>query len=178
MKRIVVAVDGSAEGRKALEMATQIAASFGATLEVVHVLMHRRPSEEFQRMAEVEHLLPRIPQDRLPETAMQPGSVFLGPFATPEAARRQTTDLALVEALGDSVLEDARERAQAAGVGAVETTTLEGDEADAVVDHAERQGADMIVVGSRGLGRVGSMVLGSVSRKIAGKARMSVLVAR
>ena len=142
------------------------------------MLIHRRRFEGFQRMAEVEHLLPRVPRVRLQDTVMQPGSVFPGPFATPEAARRQTTDPALVEAAGEGVLEDARERAQAAGIRAVGTTTLEEDEADAAVDQAERQGAGMIGVGSHGPGRAGGMVLGPVSRKIAGAARMSVLVAR
>jgi len=178
MKRILVAVDGSSQARKALSEASKIAVCFGATLEIVHVLMHRRPSEEFQRMAEIEHLLPRIPQERLPDTGVQPGTVFLGPFATPAAARRRVDDLALIEALGETVLEDARERAEEAGVRNVHVATLDGDEAEAVVEHAEQTGADLIVAGSRGLGRLKGLVLGSVSRKIATHAKMSVLIAR
>lgn len=178
MKRILVAVDGSEPARKALAEASALAARFGAKLEIVHVLLHRRPSEEFQRMAEIEHLLPRIPQDRLPDTGVQPGTVFLGPFATPAAARRRVNDLALIEALGETVLEDAKERAEEAGARDVKVATLDGDEAEAVIDHAAETGADLIVVGSRGLGRLKGLVLGSVSRKIATHAKMSVLIAR
>jgi nucleotide-binding universal stress UspA family protein len=41
---------------------------------------------------------------------------------------------------------------------------------------AERQGAGLLLVGSQGLGRVGSVVLGSVSIRLAAKARRPVVV--
>jgi nucleotide-binding universal stress UspA family protein len=55
---------------------------------------------------------------------------------------------------------------------------LDGDPADAVVDFASAERADVIVVGSRGLGAVRSLVLGSVSRRIVDHAQCPVLVVK
>jgi nucleotide-binding universal stress UspA family protein len=61
------------------------------------------------------------------------------------------------------------------------TTTGEvraGDPAGAIVAGAEETAADLIVMGSRGLTPLESVVLGSVSRKVLLRAHCSVLIAR
>ncbi len=55
---------------------------------------------------------------------------------------------------------------------------IEGRPADVILEIAEETEADLIVLGSRGLGRIGSMLLGSVSAEVAANARRSVLVTR
>ena len=55
---------------------------------------------------------------------------------------------------------------------------LEGDPAEAVVAFAKARDADLLVVGSRGLGRVVGAFLGSVSREILRHADRPVLVAK
>ena len=60
----------------------------------------------------------------------------------------------------------------------VETHVLIGRPATAIVDEAESVKADVIVVGSRGHGTIGSMVLGSVSAEVADHAHCPVIVAR
>jgi nucleotide-binding universal stress UspA family protein len=52
-----------------------------------------------------------------------------------------------------------------------------GEPADEIALEAEQGGYDMIVVGSRGLGRLGAAVLGSVSAELARKAPCPVLIA-
>jgi nucleotide-binding universal stress UspA family protein len=49
---------------------------------------------------------------------------------------------------------------------------------DALIDEAERAGDTLIAVGSRGLGRMAGIVLGSVATEVIHKAPCSVLVAR
>jgi len=61
---------------------------------------------------------------------------------------------------------------------AVETHVLVGRPATAIVDEAETVRADVIIVGSRGHGTIGSMVLGSVSAEVADHAHCPVIVAR
>jgi nucleotide-binding universal stress UspA family protein len=55
--------------------------------------------------------------------------------------------------------------ARAAGVAA-RAHAASGHPAEEIIDVAEQVGADLIVVGSRGLGTVSSMLLGSVSRRL------------
>jgi nucleotide-binding universal stress UspA family protein len=50
------------------------------------------------------------------------------------------------------------------------------DPAAAIIDVAEREGADLVVVGSRGLGEVQRFIRGSVSARVALHAPMSVLI--
>jgi len=50
------------------------------------------------------------------------------------------------------------------------------DPASAILDVAEREGADMVVVGSRGVGAIRRFVRGSVSARVATHAPMSVLI--
>ena len=60
----------------------------------------------------------------------------------------------------------------------IETAVLTGRPGSAIVDKATAIRADLIVVGSRGHGTIGSMVLGSVSAEVADHAPCPVLVAR
>jgi nucleotide-binding universal stress UspA family protein len=53
---------------------------------------------------------------------------------------------------------------------------IEDDPASAIIDVAAREGADLIVVGSRGVGAVTRFVRGSVSARIAAHAPVSVYI--
>jgi nucleotide-binding universal stress UspA family protein len=60
----------------------------------------------------------------------------------------------------------------------VETHVVIGRAASVIVETAARLGAEVIVLGSRGRGPIGSMVLGSVSAEVADHGPCPVLVAR
>ena len=53
-----------------------------------------------------------------------------------------------------------------------------GDPAIAILDEAEKEGSDLIVMGTRGVSAIQRWLLGSVSSKVLHHARCSVLVAR
>jgi nucleotide-binding universal stress UspA family protein len=74
-------------------------------------------------------------------------------------------------------LSEAKAVADEAGVG-LDSEEVEGDPADAILELARLRNADLIVVGSRGLGTVAGAVLGSVSSKVVHHADRPVLVAR
>lgn len=90
--------------------------------------------------------------------------------------------------MGDTfaaLLDDAKNRLTAIkarivakGVRDVETVLLEGDPVDRVVEFAEKNRPDLIVVGSRGLSTAGRFLLGSVSDGILHHAHCSVLVVK
>jgi nucleotide-binding universal stress UspA family protein len=73
-----------------------------------------------------------------------------------------------------AVVDEAAAACRLSGVG-VKSHTVTGDPADALLEIAERQKADLIVVGSRGMHGV-TRVLGSVPNKISHRARCNVLI--
>ena len=61
---------------------------------------------------------------------------------------------------------EAGERARARGARQLQTFVVQGPIARTIVDFARDQRADAIVMGSRGLGDVSGLLLGSVSHKV------------
>jgi nucleotide-binding universal stress UspA family protein len=70
------------------------------------------------------------------------------------------------------------ERIEEAGGVVVQAHPVRGRPADAILDLGEEVGADLIMVGSRGLGSVGSLLVGSVSEGVVHHASCPVLVVR
>ncbi len=77
-----------------------------------------------------------------------------------------------------ALLEGARTEAAEAGVSQVETFARQGDAADAIVDVAEEQRSDLIVVGNKGMTGAKRFLLGSVPNKVSHHAPCSVLIVR
>jgi nucleotide-binding universal stress UspA family protein len=77
----------------------------------------------------------------------------------------------------EATLKDAAEEVEGAGVE-VETFAREGDAADAILDVAEEQKADLIVVGNKGMTGAKRFLLGSVPNKVSHHAPCSVLIIR
>ena len=77
-----------------------------------------------------------------------------------------------------ALLDEARTEATKAGVTRVETFARQGDAADAIVDVAEEQGSDLIVVGNKGMTGAKRFLLGSVPNKVSHHAPCSVLIVR
>ena len=77
----------------------------------------------------------------------------------------------------EATLEEAREEVGDSGVD-VETFAREGDPADAILDVAEERGADLIVVGNKGMTGAKRFLLGSVPNKVSHHAPCSVLIIR
>jgi nucleotide-binding universal stress UspA family protein len=77
-----------------------------------------------------------------------------------------------------ALLEAAGAEAREAGVKEVETFARQGDAADAIVDVAEEQRSDLIVVGNKGMTGAKRFLLGSVPNKVSHHAPCSVLIVR
>ncbi len=77
----------------------------------------------------------------------------------------------------DATLRDAVATARASGVEA-ETYARQGDPADAILDVAEEQSADLIVVGNKGMTGARRFLLGSVPNRVSHHAPCSVLIIR
>jgi nucleotide-binding universal stress UspA family protein len=77
----------------------------------------------------------------------------------------------------NTTLEDAAQELRETGV-AVEVHAREGDPADAILDVAEEQKADLIVVGNKGMTGAKRFLLGSVPNKVSHHAPCSVMIIR
>ena len=77
----------------------------------------------------------------------------------------------------DATLREAADQAENVGVK-VNTYAREGDPADAILDVAEERGADLVVVGNKGMTGAKRFLLGSVPNKVSHHAPCSVLIIR
>jgi nucleotide-binding universal stress UspA family protein len=143
---IAVGTDGSATADKAVDFAIDLAASHQAELVVLSAY-NSQPSA-------------------LASAAMAAAWVAPEPLESqwyPQEAERV-----------EELLANAKHRAEQRGI-ACRTASREGDPADVLVELAERHGADVLVIGNRGMQR---RVLGSVPNTITHKARCSVSVVK
>jgi nucleotide-binding universal stress UspA family protein len=77
----------------------------------------------------------------------------------------------------DATLAEAAKEIEASGVG-VSTFARQGDPADAIIDVAEEENADLIIVGNKGMTGAKRFLLGSVPNKISHHAPCSVMIIR
>jgi nucleotide-binding universal stress UspA family protein len=152
MKCILAAVDGSEGSMRAVEFAANLAAKFQTELILV-AAVERETLPDFALMD--------VQRDQVRSGAGAPEG--MGRFA---------------EGLARDALNKARKQAAACGAGSVRSEILFGDAADEVLRFQKQSGADLIVVGSRGRGRLAGFLLGSVSQKIANAAPCAVAIAR
>ncbi len=93
-----------------------------------------------------------------------------------EELQRQRHDF--LRSAGEQTLNQAKRVAQSKGIESVESDVGAGDPATAILGYADKNAIDLIVIGSRGLGQVEGMLMGSVSRKVANKTKADCLVVR
>jgi nucleotide-binding universal stress UspA family protein len=85
--------------------------------------------------------------------------------------------IALRTQAGEAILQRAMEHAQVC-VSDLTAELREAPDAEAILEEAETHHCDLIVMGTRGLGRLAGLLLGSVSQKVIQHARCPVLLVR
>jgi nucleotide-binding universal stress UspA family protein len=145
---ILVGVDGSAPSLRAVQFAADLASKYDAEL-ILMTIVHRLSPE----------LEPEVEQYAQVEH-----------IAVPEARIAFTA--------ADNVLGHARTEAVAKGATRVSAEPCFGDPAREIINAARDRGADLIVVGSRGHGRLVGLLLGSVAQKVVSLAHCPVVVVR
>ena len=135
-QKILVGVDGSESALQAVDVAANLAEAFDGQLVLLHVVQVSAIAEQALKISATAHL------------AENPKGIM--------------------ERLSQEVLDGARERA--CGVGLTEqkisTVTADGNQARELIKIARHENVDLIVVGSRGRGRLEGLLLGSVSQKV------------
>jgi nucleotide-binding universal stress UspA family protein len=148
MERILVGVDGSAPSLKAVDFAADLANKYDAELILLKV---------------VPHLPPEL------DSAVEE-------YARSEQIPVPAAELMLT--MADSILDDARRNAYTKGAARISAEPSVGDPAQEIITVAQDRQADLIVVGSRGHGRLAGLLLGSVAQKVMSLAHCPVVVVR
>ncbi|WP_349368242.1 universal stress protein [Salinarimonas sp.] len=170
---IVVAVDGSEHQDAVLALAGEIAAKQGARIVLAHALLRAVPYGELYALAERLGFLDRV-KDELDQAAATP--------VMPAAAMGGAIPVIMVspetlEHMANEVVASARAKLDGLGVP-IETRISDKAPAEALVEIATQEKADVLVLGSRGLGRVQGFLLGSVSQRVLHEAPCACLVVK
>jgi nucleotide-binding universal stress UspA family protein len=84
----------------------------------------------------------------------------------------------ILRQVAENILREAEVRAKKGGAKKIQTAIGSGDPASSVIGFAKRRNIDIIVIGTRGLGKIKEVLMGSVSRKIANSAEANCLIVR
>jgi nucleotide-binding universal stress UspA family protein len=159
IKTILVPTDGSEHAKKAVLLAADIAEKFDARLVVLHVLSSGPLPESLVRMAEAEHITPPRSEPSIaatPEGKFPASTIFGQEDDKPEIRRF----------VAEHVVSEAEKIAKDKGVKNVHCVIEDGDPGKEILRHAEEDSANLIVMGSRGLGDLQGLFMGSVSHKV------------
>ena len=160
-KSIVVAFDGSAHASRALDIGAEMASRFEAPLGIIYVIdkSAMRIPEEMRKMIEVERLSDPRPR-ALVDLQTAPSAMVS------RMAQVGSESVNAAFEYADWLVAHAEDCARRDGASEVESHVAEGDPAEQIVDFARERNADLIVCGCRGLGKMKSALLGSVSSRI------------
>jgi len=104
-------------------------------------------------------------------SVVPPPTVLLGELMTPEIVDPKP----LVDAANEALTRVAEKLRSEKGVE-VATRVIVGEPAESIIEIAEDEKADLIVVGRRGLSRIERLFIGSVTKKVLERAHVDVLV--
>ena len=175
IKTIVVPTDGSSHAKKACDLAADIAEKYGARMIILHVLMRHTSESDIETLCE-ENAMPeslakkfkdlRDSYVEMAAATYEPGPIFL---LMPDD---------LLKEVGDLILNNARQRAESKGIKNISAHIVDGTPADVIIAAAEKEKADMIVMGSRGLGNIAGVLMGSVSHKVNHQAKCTCVTVK
>ena len=173
MRKILVPVDGSDHATKAAEFAGDLASKYDAEVVLLHVVEPELPSDEERRYAEVEHIAANA-DEPLPWTENIPAELT----AVFQRMKDSMTDQRILEFVSERVVKSATQALENHGQKPSRILIKDGNPAREILHAVSETGADMVVMGSRGLGNLEGLVLGSVSHKIAARAPCNVVTVR
>ncbi|HTO62997.1 MAG TPA: universal stress protein [Bradyrhizobium sp.] len=176
IKKILVALDGSTQAGRALDLAIEMAGAFDAELVAIHVVSDQPLTEGERRLAETEY------QSEIRQALSGPAFIVSPALTqtTAESLVKTSYDvgLAIRTAIGRQIVSRAEEEAKRKGVASVKTKLEDGDPATVIVEVAEKEKPDLLVIGSRGLRSAQELLMGSVSHNVSYSAKCTVVIVK
>ena len=149
MKNILVTIDGSKASTNVLKSATELSEKFGAGLHLLHVVWVMGGSSS---------------------------SAYPAQMGKYKMVQQQHHDL--LTSSGEQLLNQAKRVAESNGASVLQAEIGSGDPASEIVKYADKNQMDLIVIGSRGLGQVKGLLMGSVSRKVCNMTKVNCLIVK
>ncbi len=173
-KNILLATDGSDHAKRAAEVAGDIAATYGARLTILNVQPLSLTLQELETMPQTKRLPKAVRADirKLQDVLLYASESEEVPLYYVPAPR------SAIDALGEIIVNETAEIAKKKKVAKVECLAVEGDPAEKILEQAKKSKTDLIVIGTRGLTRIGEFVLGSVSHKVVHAAKCPCLTVK
>jgi nucleotide-binding universal stress UspA family protein len=172
-KQILVATDGSAHARRAVDAACGLAKACAASISILHVRGGGEVPATLRHLVEVEHLVE--PEQLRFTNVADVGSNLAMAQSVGESAAHQFRVWA---AIGERVVEDASNAARCLDLEIGFARMADGDPVEQIMLALEESGADLVVLGRRGVSDIKGLLLGSVSHKICQLADSAVLTVR
>lgn len=174
MRHILVPVDGSDHARKALDVAATLAKANDGSLTILHVESDTPPSSEELELVETEYantLMQRLAWS-------QPPGQNPSEFARAAMLQHAKTQSAVRSILSEQLISRSERQAKDRGLMNVRTLFKTGDPAHEILHAVGEEKLDAIVMGTRGMGKLGGLVMGSVSRTVANRAECDVVLVK
>jgi nucleotide-binding universal stress UspA family protein len=163
IKTILVATDGSDHAGKAVDLAADIAGKYGARLVLLHVLLRDASAGDVLAMPLAKALSDEVKAE-LERLAAAPIEAAAAAGAYIDV--RVPVPAEILHEVGNRITAAAQKAAGDKGVTDIGVVIGDGDPAKRILAAAAAEGADTIVLGSRGLGNIRGMLVGSVSHKV------------
>jgi nucleotide-binding universal stress UspA family protein len=175
IRKILLALDGSAQAAKAVDLALAMAKAFGSQLIAIHVISDQPLTDAERRLAESEYQVDVQQTLSGPEFIASPG---LAPMSTERLTKTSSeVGLAIRTAIARRIMDHAELASKSEGITA-ETMLRDGDPASVILAVANEERPDLLIMGSRGLGAIGRLLIGSVSYKVSHSAECTVMLVK
>lgn len=167
---ILAPTDGSEHAGRAIEAAVDLALKYNAKLVVLHVAIHHGTSQEITHILRDSTIPAEIQReiDKLQNVS--------APIPVGGARGKRTLSPKLEQYLGEFIVKRAVDYATAAGVKKVTSHITDGSPNRRIIEALEQEKADLLVMGTRGLGGIHGYLQGSVSQSVRSHCRCACLL--
>lgn len=174
IKTILVPTDGSDHAVKAISFASDIASKYNARIVIFHSLLVGSSSGEILKLVEAGQLSEET-LSGLKNNADLQASIRSAAIFAPNNIPPSIEDL---EHVGKEILDAGERIAREHGVENVSHILTNGEPIQCILKAVDDEGADLIVMGSRGLGNIEGLLVGSVSHRVSQLAACTVVTVK
>lgn len=171
---ILVPTDGSVHAVKAITFASDIASKYGARVVLLHAFLFGSSSSEILRLVEAGQLSEETLKDLRQRSDLQKSIQSSALFD----AGNLPAAIEDLERIGTELLKSAERIAREHGVENVSRNLTNGEPINCILKAMDEEKADLIVMGSRGLGNLEGLLVGSVSHKVSHLADCTVVTVK